>query len=63
MDEAQVEQAACIVSDAGDELFARFELDFLQHHFAFHLAGFADGRGGDGGDAGFVFIAQRQVQG
>ena len=61
MDEAQVEQPACAVSDAGNKLFARLELDFLQHHFAFHLAHLANGRGGNRRDLGFVFVAQRQV--
>ena len=62
MDKAQVQHAAGLVADLGNQLAARAELDFLMRHFAFHLAGYAHGRVFDRGDMGFVFVAQGQVQ-
>ena len=62
VDEAQVEQAAGLVPYPREQLFSGREPDFLQQHFALYLTGHADWGIGNRGDAGFVFITQRQVQ-
>lgn len=51
-----------MVLDLDDELAAGAEVDFLVLHFAFDLAGLADGGVLDGGEVGFVFVAQGEVQ-
>ena len=62
MDETQHQHTARIVLQLHHQLFARFELHFLQQDLTFHLHRFSQFGIGYHGDVGFVFVTQRQMQ-